>query len=68
VDLLECLKCELRVTVADTGVAQWTCPDCKEPLELVAIGLQGTPEEVSTALNARYLLSRSHPPGGESLR
>jgi hypothetical protein len=63
VDFLECLTCELRFTVADAGVGQGlSCPDCGEPLALVALGLPGTPEEVSTALNARHLLSLSHRP------
>ena len=63
-DFLECLTCELRFTVADAGVGQGlSCPDCREPLALVAIGLQGTPEEVSSALNARHLLSLSPRPG-----
>lgn len=59
-DLLECLTCELRFTIAHAGVGQgWSCPDCGEALALVAIGLPGTAQEVSTALNARHLLSLS---------
>lgn len=58
-DLLRCLTCELRFIVAETGVGDWSCTTCGAPLALVAIGLQGTPEEVSTALGARHLLSRA---------
>lgn len=64
VDLLECLTCRLRFTVVDTGVGDWACPECDGPLALVAIGLHGTPEQLSTALHAHHLLSLSHRPDG----
>jgi hypothetical protein len=63
VDLLECLSCERRFIVAHAGVGEgWGCPDCGDVLALVAIGLPGTAQQVSTALNARHLLSLSLPP------
>lgn len=55
-DLLRCRNCLRRFLVSDaTATPVWSCPACKNDLELMVRSIPGPASQATTALGAQLL-------------